>query len=73
MIPDRSDEIRSLIQHQRIEHFMKYLKKKRSNADFNAEGSGSSWNNAYAQALDDVYERADVIFSGKEDKPVALD
>ena len=42
-------------------------------ANCNADGSGSSWNNAYAQALDDVYERSRKIFSGKEDRPVKLD
>jgi len=70
---DRSDEIRNMVLRQRIDRFRKYLKKKREKADFNANGSGSSWNDAYAQALDEIYGRAQKIFRGKEDKPTFLD
>jgi hypothetical protein len=70
---DRSDEIRNMVLRQRIDRFRKYLEKKRKKADFNADGSGSSWNNAYAQAFDDVYRRAQKIFRGKEDKSTNLD
>jgi len=70
---DRTDEIRIILFRQRIDRFMKYVEKKCSHADGEAEGSGSSWNHAYAQAWDEVRSRARKIFSGKEDKPVNLE
>jgi hypothetical protein len=66
---DRSDEIRVLVFKQRIDRFMKYLKKVTKSADMGAEGSGSAWNNAYADALDKTLAKAEKVFSGKEDKP----
>jgi hypothetical protein len=50
---------------QRADKFMKYLRKKKHYADCDALGSGSSWKNAYAEAVDEVYGEAKRIFSGK--------
>lgn len=69
MSQDRSDEIRVIVLNQRIEKFRKYLNRKQKEADGNAAGSGSSWNNACADTLDLIKSRFDRIMSGKEDKP----
>ena len=70
---DRSDEIRVLFLKQRIDRFMRYLKKAQAKADCDASGSGSAWNNAYSEALDKTLAKAERVFGGKEDKPVKLD
>ena len=70
---DKSDEIRVAVLKQRTEKLLKYLKRKRSLANADADGSGSSWNHACADTLNKVYERAQRIFSGKEDKPVGIE
>lgn len=53
---------------KRINKFMKYLKRKKSDADSKISKSSSSWNRAYSNTMDAIIERADVIFSGKLDK-----
>ena len=72
MVSDRSEEIRVLVLKQREDKFRKYIKRKKEKADSKCSGSGSSWNHAYAQAVDDLEIKFKRIFSGKEDKPVIL-
>ena len=38
----------------KFDKLFNYIKKKQSMADCEADGSGSSWHNAYAQAWDEV-------------------
>lgn len=72
MLQDRSDEIRMKLLHQRITTFNIYLAKKRFEAEKKIKKSGGNWDAAYAKAFDNIYKRANKIFSGAEDKPVAL-
>jgi hypothetical protein len=74
MSHDRSDEIRALILKQRIDRFMRYLKK--SLSDMKKDPSGIQWgkgNAAFEAAFKEVMEKAETVFSGKNDKPVKLD
>jgi hypothetical protein len=56
-------ENKKITEKQKIDNFLKWAKSQKESSNNKASGGSSSWNWAYAEAMEKVYKKAKQVFA----------